>query len=77
MPATIHDSYDDDEHIIKEYIPIVKSKPDHVVERDFVEVNFLVERAESMHSEIRELRNEIERLRKELTDLYDKINTLG
>jgi len=79
MPATIHDSYadyDDDEHIIREHTPIVKSKPDPVVEREFIEVNSLLENLDNLHREVRKQRDETERLRREISDLQDKINSL-
>jgi hypothetical protein len=79
MPATIHDSYsdyDDDEHIIREHIPISKSKPDPVVEKEFIEINSLLKTIEDLHRENRKNRDETERLRVRICELEHKINSL-
>ena len=79
MPATIHDSYedyDDDEHIIREHTPIVKSKTDPVVEKEFIEISSLLNTIEDLHRENRKNRDETERLRMRISELEDKINSL-
>lgn len=79
MPATIHDSYadyDDDEHIIREHTPIVKSKTDPVVEKEFVEIGSLLKTIEDLHKENRKNRDETERLRMQICELEHKINSL-